>query len=76
MTMSTKSGLKQQQQKSASEIGAKVLKYESFLDEQLKPDLQNILEERDKLYSETAEFLALKNSIIAIQKAQLKPGET
>ena len=57
-----------------SEIRDKVLRYESFLDEKLKPDLEHVLGERDKLYSEIAEFLALKNSILAIQKAELKPG--
>ena len=59
----------------APEIRSKVLRYESFLDEQLKPDLESVLTERDKLYAETAEFLALKNSILAIQKAELKPGK-
>ena len=58
------------------QISEKVLRYETFLSEKLKPDLQSVLEERDKLYQESAEFLALKNSILAIQKAQLKPGET
>jgi len=54
---------------------AKVLRYEAFLNDQLKPDLKAILEKRDKLYEEIAEFLALKNSIGAIRAAELRPGQ-
>ena len=45
------------------DINEKVLKYETFLSERLRPDLKAALEDRDKLYAEIAEFLALKNSI-------------
>lgn len=38
----------------------KVEQYEAFLNEQLKPDLQHVLQQRDKLYEEIAEYLALK----------------
>eukprot|EP00096_Caligus_rogercresseyi_P006023 TRINITY_DN22159_c0_g1_i1.p2 TRINITY_DN22159_c0_g1~~TRINITY_DN22159_c0_g1_i1.p2 ORF type:complete len:161 (+),score=39.12 TRINITY_DN22159_c0_g1_i1:49-531(+) len=54
---------------------SKVLKYESFVNDQLKPDLKYVLEKRDKIYSEISEFLALKNSVLAIQSADLKPGQ-
>ena len=57
------------------QINEKVLKYETFLSERLRPDLKAALEERDKLYAETAEFLALKNSIAAIKATKLQPGE-
>lgn len=57
------------------QINEKVLKYETFLSERLRPDLKAALEERDKLYAETAEFLALKNSIEAIKASKLLPGE-
>ena len=57
------------------ELNEKVTKYEAFLRDQLRPDLKAILEERDKIYSETAEFLALKNSIEAIKSSSLSPGE-
>ena len=57
------------------QINEKVLKYETFLSERLRPDLKSALEERDKLYAETAEFLALKNSIEAIKASKLLPGE-
>ena len=57
------------------EISEKVLKFETFLNEKLKPDLKAVLEERDKLYGEIAEFLALKNSIETIKRAGLRKGE-
>ncbi|ELU18251.1 hypothetical protein CAPTEDRAFT_1365 [Capitella teleta] len=41
----------------------KVLQYEKFLNEILRRDLQKVLEERDKIYSEIAEYLQLKNVI-------------
>jgi hypothetical protein len=37
-------------------IGEKVLKYETFLNDHLKPDLKAVLEERDGVYTETANF--------------------
>ena len=49
------------------DLPEKVLKFETFVEEQLKPDLRFVLEARDKIYAEIAEFLALKNSISAIQ---------
>ena len=45
----------------------KVLKFEIFLNETLRPDLKATLEERDKIYEEIAEYLSLKNSIEAIK---------
>ena len=56
-------------------IGEKVVKYEAFLNDRLKPDLKAILEERDGIYSETAEFLALRNTISAIRSAGLEPSQ-
>jgi prefoldin alpha subunit len=56
-------------------IGEKVVKYEAFLNDRLKPDLKAILEERDGVYSETAEFLALRNTISAIRSAGLDPSQ-
>ena len=52
----------------------KIVQYETFLNEKLKPDLNLILTERDKLYSDIAEYLALKSSIETIQASKLKPG--
>lgn len=53
----------------------KVLKYEQFLNEQLKPDLEQCLKQRDLIYAESAEYLSLRNSIEAIQKAELPRGK-
>ena len=41
----------------------KVQRYETFLNERLRGDLRRCLEQRDKIYEEQAEFLALRNSI-------------
>lgn len=60
---------------STAQVKDKVLKYETFLNEQLRPDLKAILEQRDKIYCETAEYLALKNSLVAVNSADLKPGQ-
>ena len=57
------------------QINDKITKYETFLSEQLRPDLEKALQERDKIYAEIAEFLALKNSIEAIKASNLLPGE-
>ena len=53
----------------------KVLKYEKFLNEELRPDLKACLEQRDKIYEEIAEYLSLKNSIEAIKSADLPQGQ-
>ena len=62
-------------ERSEDETAKKILKYEIFLSDKLRPDLKCALEERDKLYAETAEFLALKNSIDAIKANNLVKGE-
>ena len=38
----------------------KILKYETFLNERLRPDLKAVLQERDEIFTETAEFVALR----------------
>lgn len=60
-------------------IKGKVLKFEQFLNEKLRPDLKNCLEERDKIYEESAEYLSLANSIEALKASDLpedKPLKT
>jgi len=51
------------------DVQAKVKKYETFLNDQLRPDLKSVLEDRDKIYEDISEYSALKNSIEAIQSA-------
>ena len=38
----------------------KILKYETFLNERLRLDLKAVLQERDEIFTETAEFVALR----------------
>eukprot|EP00088_Acartia_fossae_P044469 TRINITY_DN47241_c0_g1_i1.p1 TRINITY_DN47241_c0_g1~~TRINITY_DN47241_c0_g1_i1.p1 ORF type:complete len:160 (+),score=17.90 TRINITY_DN47241_c0_g1_i1:37-516(+) len=57
------------------EVRRKIAKYESHLNDTLKKDLETCLECRDKIYSEQAEFLALRNSILAIKGANLAKRE-
>lgn len=49
----------------------KVVKYETFLNDQLRPDLKAILEERDKIYEENSEYLSLKNAVEAIKASDI-----
>ena len=73
MKMAT--GQSKQKYSNPTELKLKITKYEEFLSDQLRPDLKSLLEERDKVYLETAEFLALKSSIEAIKASKLCPGE-
>ena len=57
------------------DIADKVAQYETFLNETLRTDLKSTLTLRDKIYQEQAEYLALRNSINAIQLVELVPGE-
>lgn len=45
------------------EVQGKVRKYEEFLNERLKADLQQVLEQRDAVYADLAEYLQLRNVI-------------
>ncbi len=53
----------------------KVANYEIFLNEKLKPDLNVLLQQRDKVYQDISEFELLKKTILVIQESKLKPGE-
>eukprot|EP00088_Acartia_fossae_P037578 TRINITY_DN3878_c0_g1_i10.p1 TRINITY_DN3878_c0_g1~~TRINITY_DN3878_c0_g1_i10.p1 ORF type:complete len:180 (-),score=27.56 TRINITY_DN3878_c0_g1_i10:72-560(-) len=58
------------------ELEKKITRYETHLNEVLRKDLEKCLELRDKIYTEQAEFLALRNSITTIKEAGLKENET
>lgn len=45
----------------------RVTEYETFLNERLKTDLQAVLENRDLLFSDIAEYMQLKNVIEQLQ---------
>lgn len=49
----------------------KVLEYEKFLNETLREDLRKIVEQRDKIYSQVAEYLQLKATIEKIQEFEI-----
>jgi len=51
------------------------LRYETHLNEVLRKDLEKCLDARDKIYSEQAEFIALRHSIAAIRNAELSDRE-
>ncbi|KAK3585896.1 hypothetical protein CHS0354_038432 [Potamilus streckersoni] len=56
-------------------IPLKVVEYEKFLNETLRSDLRKILEARDKIYSQTAEYLQLKNVIERMKETDLSQDE-
>ena len=49
-------------------IPNKVTEYEKFLNERLKTDLQSLLNSRDAIYSDIAEYMQLKNVIECVMK--------
>jgi prefoldin alpha subunit len=56
-------------------LPAKVELYEKFLNEQLKSDLKQVLNEREKLYGEIAEFIQVKTTIDNLLDKQEKSNE-
>ncbi|XP_061920056.1 protein UXT-like [Entelurus aequoreus] len=49
-------------------VEQKVLQYEKFIDDVLKKDLQAVMEQRDSVYDQTAQYLQLKNTIQSLQE--------
>ncbi|GAB1606760.1 protein UXT-like [Argonauta hians] len=49
----------------------KILNYETFLNERLRTDLKNVLDQREQIYGEISEYLQLKSMIDRLQ--ELKP---
>ena len=47
---------------------AKILEFEAFVNEKLRNDLKLLLEEQDKIYSEVAEYLQIKDTIDKIMQ--------
>eukprot|EP00731_Ephydatia_muelleri_P023651 Em0015g1234a len=52
-------------------IRDKVTRYEHFLNERLRTDLRAVLEHRDAVYSDMAEYLQLRNVLEKTQKLGL-----
>ncbi|XP_053705000.1 protein UXT [Synchiropus splendidus] len=59
-----------------SDIDAKVLRYEAFVDQVLKRDLQKVLEQRDEIYEKISQYLQLKNTLHSLQEAGSKKLKT
>ncbi|RUP48159.1 UXT-like protein [Jimgerdemannia flammicorona] len=57
-------------------IAVKLAKYDKFVNDKLKVDLQKTLEARDKLYDTISEYLKLKSQIEVIQENNLKEMKT
>ncbi|CAG2211454.1 Protein UXT homolog,Protein UXT [Mytilus edulis] len=53
----------------------KVTQYETFLNEKLRKDLSKILEQRDEVYKQTAEYLQLKTVIETIKQTDYTKEE-
>jgi len=53
----------------------KIERYENYLNEVLRKDLEKCLEARDKIYTEQADYLALRTSILTIRDSGLKKHE-
>ena len=53
----------------------KVRRYEAFLNDRLKKDLQKVLKSREELYADVSEYLQLKTVIEQIKVAELPKGE-
>ncbi|KAJ1672782.1 hypothetical protein EV182_006512, partial [Spiromyces aspiralis] len=62
--------------KSQQDVQTVIEKYESFIHEKLQPDLNHILEVRDKAYDRISTYLKLKAHIEAIRKNGLKELKT
>jgi len=56
-------------------ISEKVVRYEQFLNETLKPDLKRVLEERDQIYEQLSEYLQLRTTIEHIKESELPDGK-
>ncbi|XP_051865820.1 protein UXT [Pristis pectinata] len=54
----------------AAGVGGKVLEYEAFVNDVLKRDLKKVLEQRDEVYEQIAQYLQLKNVIERVQESE------
>ena len=59
---------------SGAALQEKVTKYEQFLNERLRTDLRAVLDHRDAIYSDMAEYLQLRNVLEKTQKLSITEG--
>ncbi len=56
-------------------VGEKIQKYEEFVNERLRADLQRVLEMRDAVYGDLSEYLQLRNVIEKLRSHGPAQGE-
>jgi len=54
----------------------KITHYEAFINDKLKADLQNVLNQRESVYDELSKYLSLRNTILVIKESNQKEMET
>ncbi|KAL1021639.1 hypothetical protein UPYG_G00015950 [Umbra pygmaea] len=59
-----------------SNIEERVLQYETFISDVLKRDLERVLEQRDVVYENIAQYLQLKNTIESLKESEMKELKT
>ncbi|XP_026188570.1 protein UXT [Mastacembelus armatus] len=57
-------------------VEEKVLQYENFINEVLRRDLRNVLEQRDAVYEKISQYLQLKNTIQSLQESDSEQLKT
>ncbi|KAM3872284.1 protein UXT [Diretmus argenteus] len=60
----------------ADNMDQKVLRYETFISDVLKKDLERVLEQRDGVYEKISQYLQLKNTIESLQESGSKQLKT
>jgi len=55
---------------SQEETAAKIAQFHAFIDKKLKVDLKRVLDQRDRIYQKTADYVELKRNIEAVQASQ------
>eukprot|EP01130_Rhizamoeba_saxonica_P018651 TRINITY_DN9405_c0_g1_i1.p1 TRINITY_DN9405_c0_g1~~TRINITY_DN9405_c0_g1_i1.p1 ORF type:complete len:195 (-),score=34.22 TRINITY_DN9405_c0_g1_i1:16-600(-) len=58
------------------DIKQKITKYETFINDRLKMDLQQVLLDRDQVYQDISDYLELRNNIEALQETNSKQIES
>ncbi|KAJ3435778.1 protein uxt [Anaeramoeba flamelloides] len=54
----------------------KIVQYEQFINEKLKPDLKKVLDSRDKIYERISKYLVLQNNIKLVQENKINHMST
>ncbi|KAJ3437521.1 protein uxt [Anaeramoeba flamelloides] len=54
----------------------KIVQYEQFINEKLKPDLKKVLDARDKIYERISKYLVLQNNIKLVQENKINHMST